>query len=436
MGHPAGPARACARALRAASPPKARYYYPNGKGSGGCSAAGLVAAYGWLGANGVTTANQSFSCLAEGIARAADAERTIVDWYARRFNMAISVAAGNMNSGPNEPACMFTRNATCVGAALLGGTGMACNSSWTNQNAYPNFERTDREEPDVVAFGGPETANTTLPGCPDAAGPKVELAALTGTSDWVQHHGTSFAAPAIASLTALCKQVSLGVADDETSIRAIMKVAGWFRNPRDFNYSSTSDSFTSQNDWRDGGGGVVASVVKAMCDGSSTGPGGPVVSVTRDPGALQGDVWPFGNSDCAACGLNDPPLGGRSVRPLLWGRPSMADATRLYRELSRFTLREGQRLRAVIAWDSCPGSADMGSFVPAPIGTDYDLFLLKDGQLVYSSQSISDVTEGFDVTIAGGQDGTYQVVKGLPANLGGCDGQGYEPYSYAFAVTQ
>jgi hypothetical protein len=409
---------------------KARYFYPNG-GFGGhpnvaCNFAALENAYSWLALHAVTTVNESYSCVPpEGFLGGADAEGTLEDWYARYYDMAITKAAGNQEFGPEEPACPYTLNSTCVGDAYLSGAAIACYSSYTNLNAYPSMARTDREEPDVVAFSG-------RGGCPaPGTGPNVDvLSMFGGTSGWTTSSGTSFAAPAVAGITALCKEAA-GYAVDERTIRLFMKLAGFFRPVFGYNYATTSNTFTSANDCRAGGGGVLADPLYAMCAGVGEIDQRVTVDTFSDDGSDPGEPWGHGNHTCDFCGHNDPPLGGLSLKPASYGTPHTGD-NRRYRSLWRGWLDAGQRIRFVITWDSCPDWTDgVGG---APVARDYDLFLLNDGVPVYSSQSVSDVTEGFDVTIPQGMDGYYDVKIAFPNGSLGCHGDGKEPFSAGVMV--
>jgi hypothetical protein len=293
----------------------ARYYYPNrGDGSGQtnmCNPAGLLDAYDWLVANDVTTVNESFGCQVLGDARSL--EGIVEDWYARHFSIAISKSAGNQASGEREAACPYTLNSTCVGATELGGGSMACYSSWTNLNGSKG-ERSDREEPDVATFGG-----TRLSRCGGRADVDVidcdgDARTCAGTSDWGGNDGTSFAAPQVAAMTALCKETAGGSLDALT-MRALLKASSWGRNPSDFRYSESSTLFTAGNDWRDGGGGLIADPLRFACGGGGD-TGGAGVKSGHDDGDLSNPKpWPFKQGDCASCNRNDPPLGGQSLHP-------------------------------------------------------------------------------------------------------------------------
>lgn len=84
-------------------------------------------------------------------------------------------------------------------------------------------------------------------------------------------------------------------------------------------------------------------------------------------------------------------------------------------------------------WDNCP---TLGQVAPAPVATDLDLILYNSdrGYYVYSSQSVTDSVEGFDVDIH--DDGHYEIYWTYPDGSVGCDALGsyrMEPFAYAVA---
>jgi Subtilase family len=394
---------------------QAHYYYPNGGSryfSNMCDPDGTRSAYAWLAVNGVNNVNESFGCQAP--TNGASLEGVVEDWYARRFDMFISKSAGNQDSGPSEAACPFSLNSLCVGAANASATGLSCYSSWTNLNGSGG-KPSDREEPDVVAFGGNSR-------CGD--GPGVDIMSRADDTSWITGDGTSYAAPAVVGLAALCREASNNTTS-ALGLRAIFKSAGWARNLADARYSMG----TLGNDWRDGGGGLDAQPILDLCAGktSATGPSG---SVIQDDGKLVGSPWK-GKDGCDACGQDSPPKV-QSVHILSATSPGTNDG-RLYRPLWNLKLRKGQRVRAVIAWNSCPDS-DKGT-APAPIATDYDLFFTQANEkLIFSSQSVSDVTEGFDLEAPA--DDEFQLQVAFPEGAKGCDGTGFEPFAAAWWVWQ
>jgi hypothetical protein len=339
--------------------------------------------------------------------------------------MAISKSAGNQFGGEDEAACPYTLNSTCVGATNLGGSAMTCYSSWTNNNG-PKNQRTDREEPDLAVFGGTST-------CEGGAGVEVlkcdGRGSCGGTSDWDSGDGTSFAAPQVAGMTALCKETAGGSVDALT-MRAMLKAASWGRNVADFNYSASSSIFTSTNDWHDGGGKLIADPLRFACGGGGGLDGGHVKSGHDDGDLSHPSEWPFGKEgDCASCNHNDPPLGGKSLHPASDTPPGPGDgrSPQLYFDVD---LKPGDRLRTVLVWNSCP--TDKTGIATAPVATDIDVFLVKDKRIVYSSQSVSDVTEGLDVTIP--EDlgaGHYELYWTYPIGSKGCADSGFEPFSWS-----
>ena len=137
---------------------------------------------------------------------------------------------------------------------------------------------------------------------------------------------------------------------------------------------------------------------------------------------------------CDACDHNNPPLGGQSAQIHLQSPfpPGGFGDNRLYNALfGPVALTTGKRIRAVIAWDSCPAGPLSPPAAPALVASDIDLFLVKDGRVVDGSQSIMDSTEGFDVTIPDTLGaGNYSVWWAAPPG-NGCGGVGFEPFAWA-----
>ena len=134
---------------------KASLYHPNKGGSSpigfpsvACSADGTVDAYDWLTSEGVTTANESWSCQVLGGAAGGALEGLAEDWYARNFGISIFKSAGNQ---PADDACAYTLNSICVGGTNTS-QDLSCFTSWRNGTAQR--EDTDREEPDSTALAG------------------------------------------------------------------------------------------------------------------------------------------------------------------------------------------------------------------------------------------------------------------------------------------
>lgn len=409
---------------------RARMYYANGDNSGNTNLgnpAALLEAYQFLASEFVTTVLEAWTTRPSNATNyyGATLEGITQDWYARYYDMAIFKSAGNRDyetlSDLADAACPFSLNSTCVGSHYESGAGVSYFSSASNLNGAFGA-RTDREEPDVTTFGGGS----------EISGDDVEVMQLGDDDDWDEVSGTSPAAAIATTMAALCKEAS-GGSRSALSIRAIFKAGAWERNPgggppADYRYSTTTSNFTPTNDWLDGAGGLTGAPLLAQCKGNGNALDGAVGVSGEDPGELKGDAW-SGGSTCDRCGSSTP-LGGQSVQVRSYTNPSSSDG-REFRTVLRTDLTAGNRLRIAIAWDSCPAS-DSGT-ASAPVTTDYDLFLVDpNGDAIYSSQSISDVTEGFDVTLpAGSATGTYEVKLGFPANSPGCSSftPGFEPFA-------
>lgn len=165
------------------------------------------------------------------------------------------------------------------------------------------------------------------------------------------------------------------------------------------------------------------------------GGSGPTPQGYPDPGSASGVPFPFGGGGgCTSCDKNNPPLGMHAygkTRLESGMAPGPTDG-RVYRQIAGpLAMTTGSFVRAVIAWDSCP--ATMTGTAPAPVARDYDLFLAKGTQLVDGSQSVNDVTEGFDVTIPSSLGaGNYYIWIAWPAGNMGCAGKGAEPFGFEY----
>jgi hypothetical protein len=424
----------------------ARYYYANGQPdpTNACSPSDLVSAYDWLANAGVTVVNESWGCVQNGYANGATLEGVTQDWYARNANMAIFKAAGNQEgpssawcSDPQSPACPYTLNSTCVGANEYGGGYMTPYSSWTNFNGPPNGQLTDREEPDISMFGGSLTGYEGCGTDPHNTGYVDVLNDTAGQNLWYTESGTSLAAPAAAAMAALCQEVMYPLefqsSQREQDVRATLKSSGFARNIANYHYSMAFTNKTT--DWHDGGGTPMAEAVWAMCNGIPDG-GDEEVHGT-DPGDLTGgQPFPFANGGggCQSCNNPNSQLNQSSagdVRLQSNVVPAVGDGRRYHQIPGVFNVNPGQRIRAVIVWDSCPG-APTGT-APAPVATDIDLFLVDPfNNVIDASQSASDVTEGFDVAPVdnGFAPGPYTVWWAAVPGAG-CDGSWHEPLSYA-----
>ncbi|CAN5486968.1 hypothetical protein BH09MYX1_BH09MYX1_25230 [soil metagenome] len=437
------------------------FYNPDNEPAGNfqsaaCSANGIARAYDWFSdpGNAVHIVNESYHCRG-GFAgywdgRAADFSG---DEFARTADIFITKSAGNQGSDPNEEACPYSLNKLCVGG-VNSKHEMSCFSNWVNPGGYlggPN--RTDREEPDLVAFAGSSTngwdhASSGYCGQPPEG---VETARLQSTSSWwdrtdvgtaingdlaPRSAGTSYAAPAVASLAAFLRSnCTNGFSLDHRQLRAILMASAFVANPEggaNWRYSTPG----KQNDARDGAGFADAASALAVCN--QTGGTDPRLHAIHGSGTIdttKGDDPPPG--PCLfGCDPLGPPPSGQGQRILNVGTiPS--SATRSVQELYAVRLDAGSRIRFVFSWDACATDRESsGTFRKGlpKVKPDFDLFLYNRSaaQYVYTSQSNDDNNEGFDVVIPSGYDGDYRVLVGWPKGASACSGF-QEGYAWATA---
>ena len=91
----------------------------------------------------------------------------------------------------------------------------------------------------------------------------------------------------------------------------------------------------------------------------------------------------------------------------------------------------GQRIRAVVVWHACATTGSGNG--PAPRGVDFDLFLNNTStqKWVYGSQSIDDVSEGFDIIVP--TAGVHETWIRWPKTGNGSNCANSPTENYAFA---
>jgi hypothetical protein len=269
-------------------------------------------------------------------------------------------------------ACAYQTNAVCVGAVKHD------LSMWSNTVTANPFG-SDREEPDVVALGGD---NATCGNTVHAM--KANTSAL---DDWTGFfNATSAATPVVTSMMALTREycVGLGRGFSPRWTRAILK-ASLGANPTGWRYETPGKTPTA----KDGAGFMYAEDVKSWCS-----PGD-----SKESGDAPIDLAGGGPGPSGTPPPREPPIGPFNVKPLSGANPGPSDG-RKYQALKTFSFNKNARLRAVISWDAC-ATAPVAS-QPVRVVPDFDLFLHtpnRGGKYVFSSQSVSDNSEGFDIDI-------------------------------------
>ncbi|MBX3209164.1 MAG: hypothetical protein KF764_29290 [Labilithrix sp.] len=443
--HGLGTAFACCGDAGGARSPRGlldgqRIFYANGKdssrpdGDSRCSAMGIGKVYDFFHGKNVKTVNESFTCSRYSSSLGGEVDGMVQDSHARMHDVSVFKIAGNYHPAQVRAACAYTMNSNCVGG-INSKDQVSCFSMWENFNApiidrLEEPRRTDREEPDVVALAGDARSGDAC--APDKATDFVDVMNIDDPNGWLGDIGTSFAAPAMTALAALLKQACSPSGElNQKWIRAVLRNAGWARNIADFPYSTPSTNLVTGGDWKDGGGALFASAALAFC--GIGGDDGPRAAAGNDPGDLsKGKASPPTTGGCSACDDNqDKSLQGPRIAAV--GPPNGGNDRREYTKLWEAEFKPGDRIRATIAWDNCP----TGKIAPAPVATDLDLFLyLKEGpssgRYIFSSQSVTDNVEGFDVIIPEG--GHYEIYWTYPQGTRGCaalGSDGFEPFSWA-----
>lgn len=382
---------------------QAEIYFPNAQPV--CDILATVDAFEYLLLNDVYTVNQSYTC------DPAAGDGTVHDRFTRVEQMTVIRNAGN--EAPEGVACEYLVNAICVGATEQN-RELTC---YTNTLNPPG---SDREEPDVTAFGG--LANPTCDGCSAAHG--VEVMSLQAPDMWTSNCGTSFAAPSVASLVLLMREACeerFGFMSP-LLLRAIFRNASWHANPdSQLRYSTPSPS----GDWGDGGGFILANSGMDYCQ-----PGSGVVITDggdKDLDLQSGQPLPDDPYDY----IPEEPRG-EGYEPYDYAPPGTSGRRHVVGWAGH--LKVGQRLRYTISWNSCATAVGTG---PTSTAVDIDLFLRNatTQRYVYGSQSVDDVNEGFDVVIQEADaEGDYEILIAWPDEAVGCDDATVEPYGWASAV--
>lgn len=374
----------------------ARFYHPT-VGNGGdinCDEDGILRAYQWLNENGVTTVTESFGCEAE--------DGMTQDFYARHEDMAIFRASGNFSEEETTEAPCRPMNSTCVGGTEPDGSGgftIWSDSTYLN----PTTTNGDREEPDIVSLA----KDVEL----------IEMAQLSegplNPSDtWGLVDGTSFAAPAMASLGALTKEACGGNLN-HNYLRAMMMVAAWDMNPFGSLYSTPGLG----TDERDGAGTPMADNLVFICNyepGSgpiAIGGGQFTVNVTGD-GEEDAPPWIEGTPG-GYPGWSPEGFGPPTAQPL---GDYPGGAKMKHKQTYVLEVSEGDRVRISMAWDNCP-SADKGTG-PSGLAADFDLFACdyEAEDCLAASRSYDNNNEGFDFIVP--QQGEIAVNRALSIEVG------------------
>jgi len=348
--------------------PNARIAYANGFNTGDYDVKTYRQAYEYFLQEGATIVNQSFRDK-WGMATS-KVQGIVEDEYARRFGMLVTQSAGNNESfdgayADQEPACPYNLNALCVGAHNQAGR-KSCYSDYANPGTHWVEVPDDREEPDLLTYGGdnkPKKFSDAM--CPEyPGGQAVRTASFVDEKTYdSKFYGTSLAAPAAAGAAALAREFCRknGTNLDGLGLRTLL-MFGATDNAEDGRYSTLKPG----DDWRDGAGGLNLNVAFGVCR-----PGliGAEVNFETNPGDL-GDGAPLPRAESPSPYPHTPPQS-IGVFPLDQSSALGSDDTKVGREMVLGSLKEGQRVRAVLSWNGCFGH----TVAPGKIGTDYDLLL-------------------------------------------------------------
>lgn len=337
-----------------------------------CHADALADAYVWLTDNGVRVVNESWQCNEELTGFPDDAEREgiVEDYYAWLADTVIAKAAGNL--GAEGRACPFSLNSICVGFSDLDG------NLFTTSTKNPD-PATDREEPDIITYGY-----------------FASVAKHDDHQDIGSAHGTSMAAPTVAATAALCqeKTEAHGAYFSGLVFRVMTMLSGFHRGSASMGSQGIRYSTPGLGtDYRDGAGRFDAALVSRECDDDTKeGSGDP-----GDSGVIELD--PSESMDAPPA--NDYEQPSEELLAKTWHEEPDG---RIYWDGE---LEEGDRIRGVISWNTCPPLSTPAA--PYEVTTDFDLGLWNKNteEWVMMSQSFFDSNEGLDWIIQ--EEGHYEL---------------------------
>ncbi len=393
--------------------PDAAIWYPNG-GTGPegpvCSRQ-ITTTYDYLRTSLVRYSNESFSCN-DQISTLSPTDGVVQDYFSRAHNFFITKSAGN--DGEGSAACKSTWNSLCVGS-IDAEQELSCFSSTDNPFYGAGSLTIDREEPDVMAYGGQLN-------CPSGEEDTVVVASPVSIASTVNASGTSYAAPAMLGMAVLVDEYcdSLNLNWNSVGYRSVLRTAGYVSNPDGWKYSTLQDGSTQAGDHADGGGAVFLDSAIKFCN--------PPPSTTEEWGVRQTFVYPDKDGSTTNVPNTTPayPDAPPQSAPQNQGlQPSGSLTGYRWKDLwdgLPSTYAAGTRIRATFSWEACVLSNDTAATRTVP--TDFDLFLYNRtrGEGLYASQTDDDVNEGFDVVVPANWAGDYDLILIWPDGSTGCNG--------------
>jgi hypothetical protein len=398
--------------------PDAAVWYPNGGTApqGPVCDRQITTTYDYLRTSLVRYVNESYTCDDDTSTTMSPTDGVVQDYFSRASNFFITKAAGNRGEG--SAACKFSWNSLCVGS-MDAEQELSCFSSTDN----PFFGggsafAIDREEPDVMAYGG--QGGLSCPGVSELD--TMTVAAPSSIAATVATNGTSYAAPAMLGMAVLLDEYcdSLNLNWNSVGYRSVLRTAGYVSNPDGWKYSTLQDGSTQAGDHADGGGAVFLDSAIKFCN--------PPPSTTEEWGVRQTFVYPDKDGSTTNVPNTTPayPDAPPQSAPQNQGlQPSGSLTGYRWKDLwdgLPSTYAAGTRIRATFSWEACVLSNDTAASRTVP--TDFDLFLYNRtrGEGLYASQTDDDVNEGFDVVVPANWAGDYDLILIWPDGSTGCNG--------------
>jgi len=367
----------------------------------------------------------------------------VEDELARSRGLFVTVASGNEAAYEwGAPACRDSTNALCVGAHGAG-LQLSCFSNWGNPGPADGSEFSDREEPDLLGFGGEGGVDL---GCPASIPEEPVRVAEPGTTGYTTARGTSFSAPAAAASAALLLQYCREMGNWIPSglwLRSVLMAAAMRNSIQTFTPNFRYSTSRLWDDWKDGAGILSLGVALTACNPELADEGEiPIIASEGEIDVNRGEKMP-GDGDWKP--PLEPPENPRAgadgaIRPFNQHKQPGPDDGRVSQRLYYIgKLSKYGRVRAVFSWNTCRQPGDLFSR-PTP---DFDLFLynVTKNRIVFTSQSFDDNNEGFDVDVATlGEDGDeYELIVGwlknyLADNMECPDTKGIEPYAVSLWI--
>jgi hypothetical protein len=321
-------------------------------------------------------------------------------------------------------------NSICVGALDADGSTtdhtddtIPCWSNWENPKVQGSSSRKEAERPDIVMEGA------------DAL-----VMDVSGTTNWIEADGTSFAAPVIAGIIALNEGIC-GYDEEKPSqpvnYRTLFRTAAYTRTSAATGSADIYPIPGYSADAHAGAGLPLAGAFYASCGMDAPNPGeNDPVGEMPDAGEIDPNDDGWFNAPTGILSLSEENIDTVTYGewPNTIGGLKHGTNTQLFERGIYGAAAAGTRIRATFSYYTCP-SAGRNATSTHDDGPNIDFdFILCDlsaspPKCPGISQSNDDTSEGFDIILPTSfSDLRFYVVKDGTASYPGCENYHFEPY--------